>query len=100
MELRYTVHLDDYHSNIIAPGFRTKTGAAMQVLGEINNGYDVDRITLDGAPFKVTQCSGTMADGEPCDAPAASWDGKDLCYTHIDQADYNRHSRAGRYQGD
>lgn len=49
-ELKFTVHLDDYHSNITA-WWPTIEGARSHVQSEIDNGYEVSRITLDGEPF-------------------------------------------------
>lgn len=96
MELRFTVHLDDYHSNITAH-WKTREACLAHVSEEIEGGYDVDRITVDGKPLLCRLCREAgdlvLADVHP-GAPS------ELCITHAHFEKYQRDSRAGRYQGD
>ena len=97
MELKYTVHLDDYHSNITAFGVRSTRIALGQVQGEIANGYDVTNITLDGQPFDVVRafCPRLLADGEPCPNRI---DRDGVCIVHDHQARYEADEYS--YKGD
>jgi hypothetical protein len=102
MELKFTVHLDDYHSNITAH-WKTIEACVAHVNEERDGGYDVDRITVDGKPLFCTfrlqvgerrgQACGHTADFHP-----GSPSGRCITHAHFDE--YQRHSAAGRYQGD
>lgn len=54
MRLEYAVHLDDYHSNreVEVP---SKAEAVGTIISWMVDGYDVDRIKLDGQPFDWRQ---------------------------------------------
>lgn len=92
MKLRFTVHLDDYHSNITAH-WQTLAACVAHVNEERDGGYDVDRITVDG---HALFCSRTLR-GAPCPNPVESI-GADICITHRHEDAYNDDFRS--YKGD
>lgn len=102
MELRFRVHLDDYHSTITAR-WNTLDACVAHVREEIEGGYDVNDITVDGKPLfcRFTLQVGERA-GEPCGHVADFHPGAPagLCITHAHFEQYQRDSANGRYQGD
>lgn len=102
MELKYTVHLDDYHSNITAFGVRSYAFAQDQVEGERANGYDVTNVTLDGKPIfcaRVIPASGQVC-GNRISEPTGAHPNTGECITCEHFRAYQKASAEGRYQGD
>jgi len=105
MQLRFRVHLDDYHSTITAR-WQTVRAAVAHVREEIDGGYDVGEVTLDGQPLDVTPfCPRTLHTDEPCPnrvalrSPSRPQDGwLPTCITHDHEDRYNADSYA--YKGD
>jgi hypothetical protein len=99
--LEYKVHQDDYHGDIQVHGVRSMRFAVQQVQGEIENGYDVTNVQLDGEPLDLTPfCTRVLHTGAPCPNRADKRYHRDICITHQHQDAYNEASAAGRYQGD